>query len=1006
MDYLSSLNEKQIEAVQTTEGYLRVIAGAGSGKTKLLVSRYAYLVKEYGIDAANILCVTFTNKAAGEMRHRIKKLIGDCYDTSLICTYHGFCVRVLREDIEKVLYPKEFQIIDNTQQKAIIAEIYQKFELKLDHASFEKIMKQIASYKSLNREYVTNMCNAEKCQILKEINTLDDKIMEEYLQHQKQIFAMDFNDLLYFTLDVFTRCPEVLEKWQDRLNYIQVDEFQDSSRTELTLIKMLSEKHKNLMIVGDPDQNIYEWRGSDVNLLVNFDKTFIPTKTIFLNQNYRSTPQILKCANNLIEKNIFRLKKDLFTKAPKGAAVYHFHTKNEFAEVDKIIETITNIRKETSCKFSDFAVLYRSGFLSRIVEKKFTENGIPYEIFGGVKFYQRMEIQDIMAYLRLIAFDDDISFKRIVNKPRRRFGRMKLLHLQELTTDKSLFEMLRNNLDDPIFQKSGAEEFVDLITNLRAMADCLTVSELIETLCAESGYEKYIRELGDMERFENLCEFKRIATEFEANLGEAITLTEFINLVSLQSEDDDEHELDMVKLMTIHSAKGLEFPNVFVIGFSEGIFPSNKTIEERKALGLEEERRLCYVAITRAEKRLFLTDSEGFTQNGKQKLPSRFLKEIGEENYIRIGTISKELQEDADRYIGTDTNNFSLNEIKKIGDKVHHPAFGEGTIVGYEKNKTSYKINFEEVGAERVVAVSYFTKERSLPELTPKPTKEAFFTEADTVNPDFPDTNDHFETPTLTDFNNPSESSSKAESAFLEIFKKDFEDTEKYIDDSSQKHPEILSDEKNKLDNQKEEKNNLLDGYEKVEEETVPEFKEIPGPPDNSSQPQNNQPEYTPPEIDTSKYGNLWDRDDVPKTGWICTGVTDLGEPIGVCEMCGHQIIRYVHHMVHPNFHQLNVGCICAGKLEGNLERAKQRENNLKSKQKRKDNFKNKKWNMSKNNNQYKKVKDHLIVLYYNSVYKNWKYSLDNVFCKEVFETKDEAMEAAFEALEAKLNKK
>lgn len=296
MDYLSLLNEKQLEAVQTTEGYLRIIAGAGSGKTKLLVSRYAYLVKEYGTDPANILCVTFTNKAAGEMKRRVRALIGQEYDTSLICTYHGFCVRVLREDIEKIFYPKEFQIIDNTQQKAILGEIYQHFELKLDHASFEKILKLIAIKKS-DRKYVEKMCCTDKCQILPEINTMDDMIVEEFLQHQKKVYAMDFNDLMNYTLYIFQYFPEVLEKWQDRLNYIQVDEFQDSSSTEMKLIDLLSGKHKNLMIVGDPDQNIYEWRGSEVGLLVDFDKVHTPTKTVFLNQNYRSTPQILACAN-------------------------------------------------------------------------------------------------------------------------------------------------------------------------------------------------------------------------------------------------------------------------------------------------------------------------------------------------------------------------------------------------------------------------------------------------------------------------------------------------------------------------------------------------------------------------------------------------------------------------------------------------------------------------------------------------------------------------------------
>ena len=956
MDYLLKLNEKQLEAVTSTEGYLRVIAGAGSGKTKLLVSRYAYLVKEYGIDSSNILCVTFTNKAAGEMKRRIRALIGGEYDTSLICTYHGFCVRVLREDVEKIFFPKEFQIIDNTQQKAILGEIYQKFELKLDYGSFEKIVRQISRYKSLNRNYVSKMCCTDKMQILEEINTLDDQITEAYLQHQKQIYAMDFNDLLYFTIDVFSRCEDVLGKWQDRLNYIQVDEFQDSSKTEMQLINMLSQKHKNLMIVGDPDQNIYEWRGSNVNLLVDFDKTHIPTKTVFLNQNYRSTPQILKCANTLIEKNEFRLKKDLFTKSDFGSDVYHYHTKNEYDEAEKIVQIILDIRKKTQCDFSDFAVLYRSGFLSRIVEKKFTESGIPYEIFGGVKFYQRMEVQDIMAYLRLVAFNDDLAFKRIINKPRRRFGRVKLQSLQMMQTDASLYDTLKKNIDNPSFKNSGIQDFVDVIETVKENLEYMTVSDVVEILCDKSGYEKYIRELGDMERFENLSEFKRIATEYERNLGEDITLKEFINHISLQSEDDGEENTDMVKLMTIHSAKGLEFPNVFVLGFSEGIFPSSKTIEERKQMGLEEERRLCYVAITRAEKRLYLLDSEGCSQNGSQKLPSRFLKEIGENNYVRIGVIPKELQDATDRIVNQENNTETEeNTAKNIGDKVHHPAFGEGEIVGIEKNKGSYRIKFQKLSSERVMSAQYFNQKHQLPHVENKTQRE------------------------------------EPESFY--DYKKE---------PKEEKVNSLFADEKEKttLSTKKE----IPEGYKKAEEKVVSEMKEEENGNQNNSPEEKQQKEYIAP--DTSDYENLWNNPEVPKSGWVCTGVTDLGAPVGVCQMCGHQIIRYVHHMVHNEYGRLNVGCICAGKMEGDVEKAKQRENDFKNKEKRRENFKTRKWKTSKNNNSFLKIKDHLIVLYYNKKYDNWKYSLDNVFCVEVYNTREEAMDAAFEALENKLSEK
>ena len=947
MDYLSALNEKQLEAVMATEGYLRVIAGAGSGKTKLLVSRYAYLVKEYGINSANILCVTFTNKAAGEMKRRVRSLIGQEYDTSLICTYHGFCVRVLREDIEKIFYPKEFQIIDNAQQKAILGDIYQKFELKLDHASFEKIIKQIAFFKATHRDYVAKMCCTDHCQIMPEIATIDDQIIEEFLQKQKQIYAMDFHDLLYFVLDIFNRCPEVLEKWQDRLNYIQVDEFQDSSNTEMELVDRLSEKHKNLMIVGDPDQNIYEWRGSDVKLLVDFDKTHIPTQTVILNQNYRSTPQILRCANTLIEKNVFRLKKDLFTKSGDGVQVYHYHEKNEYAESDRIIANIHQIRKETGCNYADFAVLYRSGFLSRVIEKKFTENGVPYEIFGGVKFYQRMEIQDVMAYLRLVAFDDDISFKRIVNKPRRKFGRIKLQRLLALQKDgESLFQTLQDNLDDPTFKGSGAKEFVAVINTVRQLHQTIPLSECVERICTDSGHEKYIRELGDMERFENLSEFKRIASEYENNFGEQVSLKEFINQISLQSEDDGEDACDMVKLMTIHAAKGLEFPYVFIIGFSEGIFPSAKTIEERKKMGLEEERRLCYVAITRAEKRLFLLDSEGYTQNGKQKLPSRFLKEIGEENYIRVGTISKELRYNADRYAAQLYDEPVAMPPKTAGARVTHPAFGEGEILGFGRNNNSYRVKFDKLASEREISVDFFNKPRTLPQIpAPAPEKPAEI---------------------------PRPIEEKVETPAEQL-----------------PHPVEEKPQKEKS------ANNPLDGYEQVDAFKL-QTKESGQSSSEKKEPVN-EPQQQP---NLDDYDNLWKRDDVPKTGWVCTGVTDLGEPVGVCEMCGHQIIRYVHHMYHPNFGSLGVGCICAGKMEGNIEQAKKREQDFKSKESRKENFKNRQWKTSKNSNSYLKIKDHLVVLYHNKKYNTWKYSLDNVFCPEIYPTREEAMDAAFEALE------
>ena len=988
MDLLTTLNDKQQEAVVSTEGYLRVIAGAGSGKTKLLVSRYAYLVREYGIDPANILCVTFTNKAAGEMKRRIRALIGQEYDTSLICTYHGFCVRVLREDIEKIFYPKEFQIIDTSQQKSILGDIYQKHELQLDHASFEKILKQIGEMKA-RREYVRGMRSREKCRILPSTDTLDEQMIEEYLQHQKQIYAMDFDDLMYFALDIFYRCPEVLEKWQDRLNYIQVDEFQDSSSVEMELVDMLSAKYKNLMIVGDPDQNIYEWRGSDVKLLVDFDKSHEPCKTVIMNRNYRSTPQILKCANSLIEKNQFRLKKDLFTLSKNGSDVFHFHIKNEFAEADRIVERINGVRESTECKYSDFAVLYRSGFLSRIIEKKFTENAIPYEIYGGVKFYHRMEIKDVLAYLRLVAFDDDDSLKRIINTPRRRFGRAKLQRLLELQEGNTLFEALCEHIGDPAFNNSGAADFVNMISELRRKSGSATISEMMEAVCSETGYEKYIRELGDMERFENLSEFKRIADEYEKSFGETVPLTDFINHVTLQSEDSDDKENDMVKLMTIHAAKGLEFPFVFIVGLSEGIFPSSKTIEERKLLGLEEERRLCYVAITRAEKILFLMDSEGYTQNERQKLPSRFLKEIGEENYTRIGVISEELQKEADRAAAGSDHCYMSGSTLNVGDTVNHPAFGKGEIIAYNKSKNTYRIRFETLLNSRDISADFFNRKHSPPP-TPVVSSDEKPAEPFEKNQvyNFTTAKEPVDAPQSEKYKQEEKKSSPFEEPlFLNV-----KGENPLVVTLNGKEMQI---EKKQAAND----GNILEGYEKVEEKHIQKKQSVSYSGSSVTMPRKPEPLNTP-KPDTSNYSNLWERPDVPKTGWVCTGVTDLGSPSGVCEMCGHQIIRYVHHMYHPQYGQLNVGCICAGKMEGDVEKAKKREQDFKNKQSRLDSFMNRKWKVSRNSNSWLKIKDHLIVLYFSKKYNNWKFSLDNVFAPESFRTREECMEAAFEALE------
>lgn len=988
MDIFVNLNNKQTQAVRETEGYVRVIAGAGSGKTKLLVSRYAYLVTEYGIDPSNILCVTFTNKAAGEMKKRISKLIGPEYSTSLICTYHGFCARLLRENPEKLFLTRGFQIIDTYQQKTLLEEIYQKYELKLDWANFQSIIKKIAQKKQ-DISYVKRMAQADKVQLLSEIKTLDDQIIEEYMQRQKAVYSLDFTDLMMYAIYLLTNDEEVRNKWQERLNYIQVDEFQDSSSIEMQLVDILSGKYQNLMIVGDPDQNIYEWRGSDVKLLVDFDKKHPGTKTIILNQNYRSTPQILNCANTLIEKNDLRLKKDLFTKAAPGTNVFHIHAKSEDQEVEEIVKTIRKIKKEKGKSYSDFAVLYRSGFLSRVVERKLVEEGIPYEIYGGVKFYQRMEILDVVAYLRLIAFNDDLSFKRIINTPRRKFGRTRVAALERIREnneinlfdgdlkDKSLYEVLKTHLGDQAFNGSGGGQFVSLIENLKALKDRLKISELVNRVCIDSGYEQYIRELGDEERLDNLSEFKRIANEFESGFGEDINLEGFLQQIALMSTEDTDKPVEAVKLMTIHASKGLEFPVVFIIGFSEGIFPSSRTIEERKKLGLEEERRLCYVAITRAQETLYLMDSEGQSQNGIKKLPSRFLFEIGEQNYKRVGIISDDLEREAFGYM----HRLDLSITEELPPEqqsgelyVEHHIFGKGRVISFDTKRKVYTVQFENMTLPRSISADYFSKKHeSLPVIKALPQeKEVEYLPPEIESNSLSQKIDNSLQPT-DDLNK------------LTLFEQKTEKEEEYR--SLSHWDEDIDKEEFTIEMPELEKNGE-DVSETVEEIEITEDGE--------------DEEEIPPELKAKLDAapNHWEDPNFPKTGWSCTSVTDLGAPVGICEMCGWQIIRYVHHMVHDSGLSLDCGCVCAGKLEGNIERAKKRESAFKNKEARKFNFKKRTWKKSGRGNEYLKIKNHIVVLFHFRDSDKWKYSIDNQFCKKSYNSRNEVIETVFEALE------
>ena len=1079
MDVFGGLNEQQSAAVRATEGFVRVIAGAGSGKTRLLVNRYAYLVDDYGIDPANILCVTFTNKAAAEMRRRINSILGEGYDTSLICTYHGFCARLLREDPDKLYLPKDFRIIDESTQRSMLEEIYQKYDLRLENASFGAILKKIARFKA-DMSYVESIRSPRKWRIYPPDNSVEDKIIEDFLQRQKATYSLDFTDLISFALYLLTTNAEVREKWQERLNYIQVDEFQDSSKREMQLVDILCDRYRNLLIVGDPDQNIYEWRGSDVKLLVDFDKNHEPTETIFLNRNYRSTPQILKCANSLIDKNELRIKKDLYTLTQPGADVVHFHAKSDSLEAEAICDEIARLKREAALRNSDIAILYRSGFLSRVIEKRLVEVGIPYEIYGGVRFYQRMEVLDLIAYLRVIAYGDDASLKRIINTPRRRFGRSKLTALCMLKDDiqplgspenPNLYELLKLHLNDSIFASSRAAEFVSFVEDMRARRGSMRISELVRTVTTDSGYEQFIRELGDEERLENLAEFKRMADEFEKNFGEELTLEDFLNQLAIQSGETSDEDKDTVKLMTIHAAKGLEFPAVFVTGFSEGIFPSSKTIEERRRPGLEEERRLCYVALTRAMRHLYLTDSEGASQNGTKKLPSRFLYEIGRENYVRVGEIPDELEGESRRYIERHSGAYIEPPRLTVGERVAHHIFGDGIIIAVDERRRSFKVRFEQSGQIRNISEDYFARRQnqsagiqppSQPKLIAGSAADNTTSNMESVEPSmgmgtvYTESNAHdirdtaavteSSTHNIRDTAVATESSAhdiRGTAAVTESNAHDIRDTAAATESSATDiHDTAAATESSTHDIRAEA---VQAATEKFISEEIPAF----GTADADTQPDEavsvtsdsefveavvseqlqiesgridaadtdrtdsltdsidttlSEPEASDEEEllapDDEMTENLWNNPDVPHSGWVCAGITDLGAPSGICQMCGHQIIRYVHHMIHPNYRSLGVGCICAGKMEGDVERAKKRERDYKNRAARLESFRRRSWKNSRKGNPYLRINHRVAVLYYNKQHQYWSFAIDNSFSSGKYKTREEAVDAVFAALE------
>lgn len=705
-DALAGLNKEQTEAVATTEGYVRVIAGAGSGKTRALTHRYAYLVNDLGISTSNILCVTFTNKAANEMKKRIRTMIGDS-DTGFVCTFHGFCVQLLREDIHVINYPQNFPVLDTEDTETILKSVYETAGIQSKNYTFDMARKYISRLKCKEYAqipYFTNMSNEQLREAFEQETDMKKKIFLGYVYEQKKCFGLDYDDLILVALYILDNFQEKRKKWQERMMYVMVDEFQDVSGNQYALADALSGYHKNLFIVGDPDQTIYSWRYADINHILHFDRYHENTKTIILDKNYRSSSNILKASNSLIQKNTRRIEKELVPMRGVSTTVQYYHARTTKEEAEWIVE---NIRKllETGCKFSDFTILYRSHYVSRSVEEVLIQAKIPYILYSGVEFYKRKEIKDALSYLRMIQMQDDLSFQRVVNEPRRNIGKKRMTFLKAYAQAHgcSLYEALKANMEDPLISSTKAAEFVQVIEKYRELAKIMKLSEVVAKLLNESGYEPMLRLAGEQERLDNLAELKQSIFELEKTSGEENTLEEYLQNVALFTNMDKEERKEAVKLMTIHTAKGLEFPYVFVCGLNEGIFPT-KHVDTREKL--EEERRMAYVAYTRAENRLFLSDAEGMNYDGSFRFPSRFIFNTDKDYVEYVTELESHLVEAATSYIRASEERID-GEVTgfSIGDKVRHKVFGVGEILDIKEELSAYVIQFESAETERNIAM-------------------------------------------------------------------------------------------------------------------------------------------------------------------------------------------------------------------------------------------------------------------------------------------------------------
>ncbi|MDY3092124.1 MAG: 3'-5' exonuclease [Erysipelotrichaceae bacterium] len=684
----SSLNDAQKEAVVAEDKHLRIIAGAGSGKTRVLTMRIAYLIEKMGVFPKNILAITFTNKAAAEMKSRIGAMLGDDLNTVWISTIHSLCMRILREDIASMGYPKNFTVVDQNDQHQILKEAYKEYGIDKKNLSYGNVLNYIGNCK-------TERMSPERAMMLASGDYNEEnkaKVYDYYEKRLKSIYGLDFDDLILWTVEMFSKFEMIKKKWSNRFEYIHVDEFQDIDKTQYQLIKQLSSVHDNIYVVGDPDQTIYTWRGADVNIIINFEKDFKDTRTIILNQNYRSTNMILSGANSVIKNNKLRVEKDLFTKADDGEKIVH-------NTLDSLENEAYYVRKEISklygdgTKYSNMAVLYRSNYLSRNIEKVLVEAQIPYVIYGGIRFYERAEIKDILSYLRMITQGDDLAFSRIINVPKRGIGQKTLDNILEIAKEHgiTMYQVIKDGLYTK--NKDVFTSFVRMIERWKEMEKTADLESLLKSVLDDSGYRMYLEKENETERLENVKALVDDIKEY-SEIYESSSLDEYLQMISLYTDKENRNEVDAVSLMTIHSAKGLEFDTVFVIGMSEGVFPSERSMSDG-IKGLEEERRLAYVAYTRARRKLYLTDSNDFSfviQSSKNT--SRFVNEIDDEYIEHISKVSKPVFK-SNTHFFDDLENITVskrqvakpqsNETIKKGDHVMHAIFKEGVVIG-EKN--------------------------------------------------------------------------------------------------------------------------------------------------------------------------------------------------------------------------------------------------------------------------------------------------------------------------------